>query len=129
MAFRNARSVVKRSALAVIVCAAFLSPLGCRDSSPTEPGMSPSWLQALIAQIQSEPVTSPPSAIYSYRYRGEIVYFRTSRCCDIRSVLYDRNGTVLCEPDGGIGGSGDGRCSDFIETRSDERLVWRDPRG
>jgi hypothetical protein len=120
---------VKRSALAVILCAAFLLPLGCDKSSPTGPGMTPSWLQALITQIQSEPVTSPPSAIYSYRYRGEIVYFRTSRCCDIKSALYDRNGTVLCEPDGGIGGSGDAGCSDFVQTRSEEQLVWRDPRG
>ena len=66
---------MKRSALALIVCAAFLLPLGCEDSSPTEPGTNPAWLQALIAQIQSEPVTSPPSAIYSYRYRGEMVTF------------------------------------------------------
>ena len=117
-----------RSALAVIVCAALLLPLGCGDSSPTGPGMTPSWLQALIAQIQSEPVTSPPTAIYSYRYRGDTVYFRTSRCCDIRSVLYDKNGTVLCEPDGGIAGSGDARCPDFVQTRSDGQLVWRDPR-
>ncbi len=93
---------MKRSALVLIVCAAFLLALGCENSSPTEPGTTPSWLQALIAQIQSEPVTVPPSAIYSYRYRGEMVYFRPSRCCDIRSVLYDRNGAVLCEPDGGL---------------------------
>lgn len=119
---------MKRSALAVIVCAALLLPLACGDSSPTGPGMTPSWLQALIARIQSEPVTSPPTAIYSYSYRGDTVYFRTSRCCDIRSVLYDKNGTVLCEPDGGISGSGDARCPDFVQTRSDEQLVWRDPR-
>ena len=120
---------MKRSALALIVCTALLLPLGCEDSSPTEPGTTPSWLQALIAQIQSEPVTSPPSAIYSYRYRSEMVYFRPSRCCDIRSVLYDRKGTVLCEPDGGVDGRGDGRCPDFMQTRSEEQLIWRDPRG
>ena len=120
---------MKRSALAVIVCAALLLPPGCHDSSPTEPGMTPSWLQDLIARIQGEPVTNPPSTIYSYRYRGDTVYFRTSRCCDIRSVLYDKNGTVVCEPDGGIDGSGDARCPDFMQTRSDEQLVWRDPRG
>ena len=120
---------MKRSAFALIVSVAFLLPLGCEHSSPTEPAAAPSWLQGLIDQIQREPVTSPPTAIYNYRYRGETVYYRPSRCCDIRSVLYDANGLVLCEPDGGFGGGGDGRCPDFLATRSDERLIWRDPRG
>ena len=120
---------MKRTAFALIVSVAFLLPLGCEHSSPTEPAAVPSWLQGLIDQIQREPVTSPPTAIYSYRYRGETVYYRPSRCCDIRSVLYDANGLVLCEPDGGFGGGGDGRCPDFLATRSDERLIWRDPRG
>ncbi len=120
---------MNRSAFALILCAAFLMPLGCEDSSPTEPDTTPAWLQVLIAQIEREPVTNPPSAIYSYRYRGETVYFRPSRCCDIMSVLYDRNGVVLCAPDGGIAGGGDGRCPDFLQTRSAERLIWQDPRG
>ncbi|HEX5759250.1 MAG TPA: hypothetical protein VF121_08650 [Thermoanaerobaculia bacterium] len=119
---------MKRSALVLLLCAASLMPLACDDSSPTEPGESPSWLQALIARIESEPVTNPPSAIFSYRYRGETVYFRPSRCCDVASVLYDRDGNVLCAPDGGITGNGDGRCPDFFAARSEERLVWRDPR-
>lgn len=119
---------MKRSVIVAIVCAAFLLPLGCDHSSPTEPRTIPSWLQTLIAQIQSEPVTNPPSAIYSYRYRGDTVFFRPSRCCDITSVLYDGNGLVLCAPDGGIAGAGDGRCPDFLQTRSEERLIWRDAR-
>jgi hypothetical protein len=120
---------MKRFGFALIVSAAFLLPLACENSSPTEPATVPSWLQALIDQIQRGPVTTPPTAIYSYRYRAENVYYRSSRCCDVRSVLYDANGLVLCEPDGGIVGGGDGRCPDFLATRSDERLIWRDPRG
>ena len=120
---------MRRSVLLPVLCAACLLGLACSDgSSPSEPAESPSWLQALVAQIQSEPVTNPPSAIFSYRYRGETVYFRPSRCCDFPSVLYDRNGSVICQPDGGITGNGDGRCPDFFAARSAERLVWRDPR-
>ena len=119
---------MKRMALVSALFAACLLALACSDSSPTEPDESPSWVQALIAQIQSEPVTNPPSAIFSYRYRGKTVYFRPSRCCDVASVLYDRDGSVLCAPDGGIIGNGDGRCPDFFAARSAERLVWRDPR-
>ena len=103
----------------------------CNKSMPTEPAgahTNPAWLDALIAQIESEPVTTPPSAIYGYRYHRETVYFRISRCCDQRSILYDANGMVLCEPDGGIDGGGDNRCTDFLSTRTDERLIFQDPR-
>jgi hypothetical protein len=119
---------MKRPALILILSGAFLLPLACEDSLPTEPAENPAWLNALIAQIEMEPVTTPPSAIFRYRYRGQTVYFRPSRCCDIRSVVYDANGVILCEPDGGIDSGGDGRCPDFLSERSEERLIWQDPR-
>ena len=108
----------------------FVLALGvaCSDSMPNEPQGHPAWLDSLIAQIQSEPVTAPPTAIYSYRYQGETVYLRTSRCCDLRSVLYDAEGSVVCEPEGGVDGVGDRRCPDFLQTRTEERLIFQDPR-
>ena len=109
--------------------AALLLILACNKDMPTQPqSANPGWLDELIAKIQSEPVTAPPSAIYSYTYRGETVYYRISRCCDIRSVLYDASGVVICEPDGGIDSGGDGRCTDFLSTRTNEHLVFQDPR-
>jgi len=119
---------MERLARFPLLAVALLVGAACSESVPTEPEGNPAWLEALIARIEQEPVTVPPSAIYGYRYRGESVYFRISRCCDIRSVLYDANGAFLCEPDGGIDGGGDGRCPDFFSTRSEERLVWQDPR-
>jgi hypothetical protein len=105
-----------------------LLAVACSDLLPNEPdNRTPDWLDAYIAQIESEPVSNPPSAIYSYRYHGETVYYRTSRLFDIQSEVYDEEGRLLCRPDGGAGG-GDGRCPDFLETRTEERLVWRDPR-
>ena len=102
---------------------------GCSSSSsPSEPVGRPPWLQALIAQIEREPVTNPPSAIFRYRYQSRAVYFRPARCCDIQSELYDDAGRLICHPDGGITGRGDGRCPDFFTARSDEHLIWRDPR-
>ena len=102
---------------------------GCSSSSPTEPAASrPAWLQTLIAKIESEPVTNPPSSILQYRYRGAAVYFRPSRCCDMYSDLYDETGALLCHPDGGLTGAGDGACTDFFSSRQDEQLVWQDPR-
>ena len=46
-------------------------------------------------------------------------------CCDIPSVLYDTAGTVVCAPDGGFTGRGDGRCPAFISQRSNEKVLWR----
>jgi len=103
---------------------------GCDNGSPTELSdlRHPAWLRALIAKIESEPVTDPPSAIYSYRYRGATVYFRPARCCDFPSQLYDERGGRICQPDGGLSGLGDENCPDFFSARTNEVLIWRDPR-
>ena len=100
----------------------------CARPAPTQPADNPAWLRALTTQIESEPVTNPPSSIVRYRYRGEIVYFRPSQCCDVYSDLYDTTGVLICHPDGGITGAGDGRCSDFAAARSGGRVVWADSR-
>ena len=64
------------------------------------------WLDQLVARFQAEAVANPPRRILRYRYRG----------------------TQVCEPDGGISGRGDGRCTDFHEQRSAESLIWSDSR-
>ena len=121
------KKTVRTPVLAFAVGCAALA-LACNGSSPTEPARQPNWLGALIAQIESEPVTSPPSSIVRYRYRGDMVYFRPARCCDFPSVLYDAQGAVVCNPDGGLAGGGDARCADFFAARSDGMLVWQDDR-
>jgi len=61
--------------------------------------------------------------IYSYTYRDQTVYYFPPQCCDIPSVLFDRNCNIICNPDGGWTGGGDGRCPDFFEERTDEQLI------
>lgn len=114
----------KRPLLAAIFVATLTA---CATSFPSEPA-PPAWLHTMIAQIAGEPVTNPPSSIIRYRYRGATVYYRPARCCDIFADLYDESGTLICHPDGGIAGGGDGRCSDFATARSEEQVVWADPR-
>ncbi|HEX9888281.1 MAG TPA: hypothetical protein VGA69_02295 [Nitriliruptorales bacterium] len=100
---------------------------GC--SSPEVGADAPPWLQRQIEQISSEEVSNPPTEIWKYSYQDAIVYYRPARCCDIPSTLWSADGEVLCHPDGGLTGAGDGQCPDFAEARSDKDLVWRDPRG
>lgn len=107
-----------------------LAPLlawGCSQSSPPS-HPNPDWVTALTLQFESEPVGNPPQSIYRYQYKGGTVYYVPPQCCDQFSTLYDSQGRKICAPDGGLSGTGDGRCNDFFTLRTDEVLVWRDTR-
>lgn len=92
-------------------------------------GALPAFLQQLTAGIEAGPATESPASIWSYRYREQTVYYVPPfPCCDRLSVLYDSSGRILCSPDGGLTGDGDGRCADFFAARSAESRVWTDGR-
>jgi hypothetical protein len=88
----------------------------------------PQWLQARIQKLSAEEKASPPVQIFRYLFRNQVVYYETAPCCDQFTTLYDSRGRVLCKPDGGLTGRGDGNCPDFTKERTQERLVWQDPR-
>jgi len=102
---------------------------GCATTRLTNSESLPPWLTSLIHELESQRVANPPAFIARYDYRGAVVYYLPPRCCDIWSNLYDVDGAIICHPDGGLSGSGDGRCADFLAQRTNERVVWRDPRG
>jgi hypothetical protein len=101
------------------------SLIACYESDDSD---LPLWLQDLTKEIQQQAVTDPPTQIFQYDYNGDTVYYVPPRCCDIYSDLYDIDGVIICHPDGGITGSGDGRCPDFIASRTNEKLIWSDHR-
>jgi hypothetical protein len=88
----------------------------------------PVWLQAIIKKEQELPVANPPARIFKYMYQGKSVFYLTSRCCDRPGQLFDEQGNLMCEPDGGITGQGDGRCSGFFIDKTDEIFIWEDKR-
>jgi hypothetical protein len=88
----------------------------------------PAWLETRIQNHLAEKKQNPPIHIYRYQYNDQVVYFETAACCDQFSTLYDRRGKVLCHPEGGFTGRGDGQCPDFTKNRTSEMLVWQDPR-
>lgn len=89
---------------------------------------TPDCVREVIADIAKEEPRNPPAKVYSYLYEGKRVFYVPAYCCDFPSKLYDENCNVLCAPDGGFSGSGDGKCPDFFDTRTAEKLVWEDPR-
>lgn len=108
-----------------LVC--LLLPVGC-GGTVTSPSTLPGWLTELISRFDSAPVGNPPQSVYRFQYKGQTVYYVPPQCCDQFSTLYDVNGRVLCAPDGGITGHGDGKCPDFFQRRTDGALVWQDAR-
>ncbi len=103
----------------------FILLAGCAQTTQS---VNPAWLDKLIGQFESQPEANPPLSIWQYEYNGQVVYFVPAHCCDITSIVYDAQGTVLCAPDGGITGKGDGKCSDYFDTRTNEQLIWQDLR-
>ncbi len=117
---------MKTFAAGFFVCLLLVPSCG---GTPTAPSASvPPWVATLIGSFQRAPVGNPPQSIYSYTYRGQTVYYVPAQCCDQFSTLYDASGQVLCAPDGGVTGQGDGRCSDFFGARTNGVLIWRDSR-
>jgi len=88
----------------------------------------PAWISKLIKEFESEPVGNPPQSIWRYDYKGQAVYFVPAQCCDIPSTVYDTDGNIICAPDGGLTGEGDGGCPDFFSTRNNEQLIWKNPK-
>ena len=109
----------------VFAAALMLSAASEQTSKETK---TPDWVSTLITQLESEPVANPPARIAQYQYRGQTVYYLPPRCCDIPSTLYDPKGVVMCSPDGGFTGRGDGKCADFFAERKNEQIVWSDKR-
>ena len=88
----------------------------------------PPWLKARIAAVLAERKRNPIIRILRYQYEGKSVYYVSAPCCDQYSDVLDTRGKLICHPDGGITGKGDGQCADFEKRKSNEKVVWQDPR-
>ena len=101
---------------------------GCSDLGSSSETVNPDWVKSLITQFENSPAGNPPQSIWKYDYKGMTVYYVPAQCCDMFSILYDDGGRILCFPDGGFSGRGDGKCPDFFQERKNEILIWRDTR-
>jgi hypothetical protein len=98
------------------------------DTIRVEKDTIPACIKALIKKIEAEPVTSPPSKIYSYTFEGKTVYYVPAVCCDNFSDLYNDGCKIIAHPDGGFTGKGDRKAPNFQEEKTNEKLIWADPR-
>ncbi len=92
------------------------------------PADTPSGIKKKIRKMKDDEVRNPSGSVWQYDYNGETVYYIPPYCCDRYSELYDSKCNLICNPDGGISGAGDGKCTDFFNTRTNEKLIWQDDR-
>jgi hypothetical protein len=80
----------------------------------------PDWLACLVTYQH-------PAYVARVVYHGEPSFFVMAGCCDQFNVLFDRCGTELCAPSGGISGIGNGRCPDYENEAESDLRVWPEP--
>ncbi len=113
--------------LALLLFLLSLPSFQCSDpASPLD--SEPAWVRELIRGFQAAPVGNPPQSIWKSQFGLQTTYYVPPQCCDQFGILYDAAGTILCSPDGGFSGGGDGRCPDYFQRRTNVELVWKDPR-
>lgn len=104
----------------------FLVAFSCAKDKTKSAGL-PACIQATIEIIKSLPVENPPKEVWKWQVDGNTFYYFSAACCDQYSELYDANCNLVCHPDGGFSGAGDGNCPSF-STQITKTLVWKDPR-
>lgn len=123
------KKLILMVAISIILVAGCSGPIPLETPQPQSTQIeNPQWINQLIEKFEAELVGNPPQSIWRYAYQGQVVYYVPAQCCDMFSTLYDADGNVICAPDGGIDGQGDGRCEDFTAQRTQEQLIWQDPR-
>jgi hypothetical protein len=92
------------------------------------PEGTPYCIKKEIRKILKEDKRNPSAKMWQYTYHGETVYYIPPYCCDQMGVLFNNKCDIICHPDGGLTGGGDGKCTDFFQSRTNEKLVWEDTR-
>ena len=86
----------------------------------------PICIEQKISELESEPVRSPAASVTMIITRSNTYFYIPPHCCDFYGELYDAQCNLVCNPDGGITGSGNGNCPDY--TVLEERVIWEDKR-
>lgn len=87
----------------------------------------PTWLQLRIDEFETGPARAAPIAIWQITSKGKAAYFFVAPCCDRYNPLYGESGQLLCHPNGGIHGRGDGECPQPADLRTPVSFIWSHP--
>lgn len=112
---------------AAMVAGALLLAVGCARNTHAEAAL-PAWLQARVDTYQNGPEHASPTAIWRIQHQGRTAYYVAAPCCDQFNPLWDAQGEVICHPDGGFTGRGDGQCPTPKDAGTQAQLIWSDSR-
>ena len=114
--------------LLIVSLALLIAPLYITSCSKIDVKKDvPFCIEQKIKEIKNEPVQNPPAEVWEWKTDTETYYYITSDCCDQYNYLYDDDCNIVCAPDGGFTGNGDGQCPDFSSTPV-KTLIWEDER-
>lgn len=98
---------------------------GCGNNNKTAlDSLRPTCIDSLIVAARNQQASNAPQSVTQYRYKGKMVYYVVSPCCDQYNTVYDDQCKVLGSPDGGITGKGDGTLPDFFTEATDKKVIW-----
>lgn len=104
--------------LSIQACSTTSKPLN-HDSSN-----HPAWVMERITLAKKNP--SPvPITIAQYRYRNQTVYYLSPMVADGFSQLFNINHKLICAPEGGITGKGDGQCPNFFQQANNKVILFK----
>ncbi len=84
----------------------------------------PRWVNETITLAKKNPSTMPVT-IARYLYRNQTVYYISPMVIDGFSQLFDTKHTLLCSPEGGLTGKGDGQCTDFFQDAKNKVILFK----
>jgi hypothetical protein len=111
----------------------YLPPIGCGDNDNDKCGKAGCYeaydIPDCVKEIIERKRTPPDGSIYPIfvirnTFKGAVVYYFRSACCDWYSYLLDEQCNFICAPDGGFHGVGDGQCPEFVEESTDSEIIW-----
>jgi hypothetical protein len=125
----------QKSALLFLLFCASLFIWSCERTDPRRKGSPetskevakgvPPCVETKIQEIQNEPVRNPPAQLWKWEVDQMTYYYVSAQCCDFFSELYDEDCNLVCAPDGGIIGDGDGNCPVWSGVPV-KTLLWED---
>lgn len=86
------------------------------------------FVNSKISELQNKPKRNPPAELWRWDFKNSHYYYIPPYCCDVYSELYNSNGELICHPDGGITGGGDGKCPNLPRDSINYTLIWKDNR-
>lgn len=99
--------------------------LSCKSSEQTQ--KLPQCIESQIETLKNQSVQNPPSEVWQWESKGKTFYYFNAVCCDQFTILYNDKCEIICAPDGGFTGKGDGKCPDF-GSDTKRTLLWKDDR-